>query len=84
MLNTWTYPDVYAQSDWIYLGGGRWYSSISDALSFRGIDCDSEQHLINAKFKEGSSESKQQAMQGLIWKEFISCNQMVKCMTVSG
>jgi hypothetical protein len=53
MLNTWTYPDIYTQSGWIYLGGGRWYSSIPDALPFREIDCDSEQHLINANLRRG-------------------------------
>jgi len=42
MLNTWTYPDEYTQSDWTYLGVGRWYSNILDTISFRGIDCDSE------------------------------------------
>jgi len=50
-LSTWTYPDEYTQSDWTYSGGGRWYSSILDALSFRGIDCDSGQHLISAKLR---------------------------------
>jgi len=51
MLNTWTYPDEYAQTDWTYSGGGRWYSSILDALSFRGMDCDIGHCVINAKLR---------------------------------
>jgi hypothetical protein len=36
----------------------RWYSSILDARSFRGADCDTEQYLVVATVRERFSVSK--------------------------
>jgi hypothetical protein len=39
----------------------RWYSSIFDARSSRGTDCDTDQYLVVAKVKERFSVSKRNA-----------------------
>jgi len=49
---TWTSLDgkTHNQIDHILIDG-RWHSSILDVRSFRGADCDTDQHLLVAKVR---------------------------------
>jgi len=39
----------------------RWHSSLLDVRSFRGADCDTDQYLVIAKFRERLAVGKQAA-----------------------
>ena len=58
--HTWTSPDgkTHNQIDHI-LTDRRWQSSILDARSFRGADCDTDHYLVVAKVRERLAVSKQ-------------------------
>ena len=59
---TWTSPDgkTHYQIDHILIDR-RWHSSILDARSFRGADCDTGHYLMVAKVKERLAVNKQMA-----------------------
>ena len=66
---TWTSPDgkTHNQIDHLLIDR-RWYSSVLDLRSFRGADCDTDQYLVIAKFRERLAVGKQ-AAQSLIGKD---------------
>jgi hypothetical protein len=57
---TWTSPDgkKHNQTDHILIER-RWHSSILDVRLFRVAECDTDQHLVVAKFRERVAVSKQ-------------------------
>ena len=57
---TWTSPDgkTHYQIDHI-LTDRRWHPSILDVRSVRGADCDSDNYLVVANFKERLAASEQ-------------------------
>jgi len=59
---TWTSPDgkTHNQIDHILIGR-RWNSSVLYVRSFRGADCDTDRHLVIAKFREKLAVGKQAA-----------------------
>jgi endonuclease/exonuclease/phosphatase family metal-dependent hydrolase len=59
---TWTSPDgkTNIQIDHVLIDR-RWHSSILDARSFRGADCDPDHYLVVAKVRERLSAMKQAA-----------------------
>ena len=60
--NTWTSPDgkTHNQIDHIWTDR-RWHSSMLDARSFRGAECDTDHYLVVAKVRERLAISKQAA-----------------------
>jgi hypothetical protein len=58
---TWTSPDgqTHNQIDHILIYR-RWHSSILEVQSFRAADCDTDQCLVVAKFRETLAVSKKQ------------------------
>ena len=65
----WTSPDgkTHNQIDHVLIDR-RWHSSILDARSFRGADCDTDHYLVIAKVRERLAVGKQ-AAQRLIGKD---------------
>jgi len=59
---TWTSPDgkTHNQIDHVLIDR-RWLSSVLVVLSFRGVDCDNEHHLVIAKVRERLAVGKQAA-----------------------
>jgi len=60
--NTWTSPDgkTHNQIDNILIDR-RWHSSMLDARSFMGAECDTDHYLVVAKVRERLAISKQAA-----------------------
>jgi len=58
--NTWTSPDgkTHNQTDHILIDS-RWHSSVLDARSFRGAECDTDHYLVVTKLRERLAISKQ-------------------------
>jgi hypothetical protein len=59
---TWSSPDgkTNNQTDHISIDR-RWHSRILDVRSFRGDDCDTDQHLVVARVRERLAVDKQAA-----------------------
>jgi len=71
---TWTTPDGKTHNliDHI-LVDRRWYLSILDVRSVRGVDCDADHCLVFAKVRERLAVNKQEH-RSLMWKDLISGN----------
>ena len=69
---TWTTPDGKTHNliDHI-LVDRRWYLSILDVRSVRGVDCDADHCLVFAKVRERLAVNKQEH-RSLMWKDLIS------------
>jgi endonuclease/exonuclease/phosphatase family metal-dependent hydrolase len=68
---TWTSPDgkTHNQIDHILIDR-RQHSSILDAKSFRGADCDSDHYLVVAKVRERLAVGKQ-LVKKMVWRDLI-------------
>jgi len=57
-IYTWTSPEgiTHNQTDHV-LVDRRWYSIVADALSSRGVECDTDHYLVVAKVRQRLSGS---------------------------
>jgi hypothetical protein len=71
---------THSQTDHIMIDE-RWHLSVTDVLSFRGSDCDTDHYLAVAKFGQRLSLDEQCKI--FIWRDLISRSYSMEVGTVS-